>query len=350
METQKLRFLRMLLERRNEDSPVIYVQAMRELESVARSYYAHKFMDMIEPKEFVQMLVLDGFFIIELFRKFAYSGNEDEENLRLLWLHIDPPTTEFEEEKKINLVQMALIFFSGILPGPGLQPFNSLVQKGFKHLLGLVHENWFLSHTRIREHFKKPVSLIMDENGIFIPCAKKLLLSGINFVKKDLIMIRHEHGISLLDISFKNGVLYIPTLAVYQDTECIFRNLIAFEQFNKGPTPVTDYTRLMNCLIVDEDDVTMLSQGGIITNYLGSNEDVASMFNKLNDFVYLSRDDFSYSMLFEAVNNYCQRPLTLWMATARKMQFQIKVGSVIVILLTAVQTVFAILSYIKQRN
>ncbi|XP_007030490.2 PREDICTED: UPF0481 protein At3g47200 [Theobroma cacao] len=371
MEIHKWSYLKMLLQRRKEDSPVRYVEAMRNEEKAARSCYAETVY--MSTQEFVEMLVLDGCFIIELIRKFACDELKDEHddlfkrnfNLsivgqELLLVENQLPffvldqlfkmTKTENEEEAFN--HMALRFFSGIVPGPGIRVGNNRrsVRKKRKcilHLLGLVQANWLPSP----EGIKRSEQPVTDRKWNFIRSAKELLDVGIKFKKAS-----GEN--SLFDIKFEKGRFQIPTLTIYHDSERIFRNFIAYEQFNEGPTYVMDYTRFMDCLINYGDDVALLSHSGIIVNWLGSNEEVAHMFNKLNDFVYLSTSNFYYSELFNDVNKYCRGRWTLWKIKLRNKYFDTPwdwvltsiIAGAILLLLTLVQTVFAVLSYFKQGN
>lgn len=86
MEEHKLRYLQLLVQRRNESSVERYINAMRELEGRARRYYAEPIS--LTTDEFVEMLLLDGCFIIELFRKLALKDLRDECDpiFRLDWM------------------------------------------------------------------------------------------------------------------------------------------------------------------------------------------------------------------------------------------------------------------------
>ncbi|XVF57202.1 hypothetical protein PTKIN_Ptkin06aG0185500 [Pterospermum kingtungense] len=182
----------------------------------------------------------------------------------------------------------------------------------------------------------------------FIPSATELPEVGIKFKK-------HWDGNSLFDIGFQKGRMYIPTLTVDHDTERIVRNLIAYEQMNHGPSIVTDYARLMDCLISYAEDVALLSDCRIIDNRLGTKEDVANMFNKLNDYVYLSTVNFYYTDLFFDVHEHCNRPWNRWKVKLRQKYFQTPwdwvltsiVAATILLLLTFLQTLYYVLSYNK---
>ncbi|GMP55724.1 hypothetical protein CsSME_00020460 [Camellia sinensis var. sinensis] len=80
MEVHKLRYLRRFLSRRNETSVNRYVMAIGELEDKAHKCYAETTslgLDL-ESDEFVGMMLLDSFFIIELFCKLTMVELIDE--------------------------------------------------------------------------------------------------------------------------------------------------------------------------------------------------------------------------------------------------------------------------------
>ncbi|XP_031407005.1 uncharacterized protein LOC116215432 isoform X2 [Punica granatum] len=83
MEQHKLRYLQDLLKRKEEkegptefDQIREYLGVLEELEDEARGYYADPIA--LEKNVFLEMLLLDGCFIIELFRKAAWDQPERE--------------------------------------------------------------------------------------------------------------------------------------------------------------------------------------------------------------------------------------------------------------------------------
>jgi hypothetical protein len=89
-EEHKLRDLQLLLQRRNESSVETYIKAIRELEGRAHRCYAEPISLTID--EFVEMMLLDECFIIELFRKFAWTNLRDDQCdpiFRLDWMFFD---------------------------------------------------------------------------------------------------------------------------------------------------------------------------------------------------------------------------------------------------------------------
>ncbi|KAL3506275.1 hypothetical protein ACH5RR_031657 [Cinchona calisaya] len=69
MEMHKLRYLKELLGRRGETNAERYIIALTEFEDHARKYYAEEEISRISKKGFVEMMFLDGCFVIEFLRK-----------------------------------------------------------------------------------------------------------------------------------------------------------------------------------------------------------------------------------------------------------------------------------------
>ncbi|XVF57200.1 hypothetical protein PTKIN_Ptkin06aG0185300 [Pterospermum kingtungense] len=245
---------------------------------------------------------------------------------------------------------MAIRFFAALAMVPGLRRPDILSvedTQDTKHLLGLVHKHCLpspqesnLSRKSIifRGHLDQwEMDLIMGLS--FIRSATELSEAGIRFKKRD------------------EGKMHIPTLTVDYDTERIFRNLIAYEQIHQGPSIVMDYARLMNCLINYADDVALLCDARIIDNRFGTNEEVANMFNMLNDFVHFSRGNFYYSELFHDVTEHCSRPLALDTMKAKLKKKYANtpwdwilisiIAAAILLLLSFLQTLYSVLSYYK---
>ncbi|XVF57190.1 hypothetical protein PTKIN_Ptkin06aG0184200 [Pterospermum kingtungense] len=341
--------------------------------------------------KFVTMMVLDGLFVVELLRRFKDHKLREvndgflkrKSNLiiiaqDLLLLENQLPffvLYHFFVKTKLSpseesLEDAAIHFFSMMVPDIGMQDDGGRpCIQDIKHLLGLVH-NYFLSSPQpgqLSIPLKSDIKFDQWEmdrllDPSFIRSATELAEVGIRFKK--------QKGNNLFDIKFKRVQLHIPTLIVDHDTERIFRNLIAYEQLNHGSSIVMDYARLMDCLINHADGVALLSDCGIIDNRLGTNEEVANMFNKLNDYVYLSTANFYYTQLFYDVNEHCNRPWNVWKVKVNMRMAQLNLWKVklsqkyhnrpwdwvlasilvaaILLLLTFLQTLYSVLSYYRK--
>ncbi|KAK6270393.1 hypothetical protein POUND7_007498 [Theobroma cacao] len=148
-------------------------------------------------------------------------------------------------------------------------------------------------------------------------CATELKEAGIQFVNS----IEESDVKSLFDISFTDVTMKIVTFVVEDYTECLFRNLIAYELYEEGSTYVIDYVTLMDNPIDSAKYVQLLRFSGIIENMLGDDEAVAQMLNKLCDHVTLCGDIFYYEEIFVKVQKHCARRWNTWKAKLRHDYF-----------------------------
>ncbi|XP_059446781.1 UPF0481 protein At3g47200-like [Corylus avellana] len=361
MEEHKLRYLHLLLRRINENSVEAYISAMRELEGRARRCYAEPIS--LTTDEFVEMMLLDGCFIIELFRKFRRRyliGDPCDPIFQLDWmcpmllcdvllfenqLPFFVLTKLFEmtavPNQQGNLIDLALFFLEDSLPCER-RSSESLQNSG--HLLALAHKSITPPYVRINTH----VNVIDVEEWNTIPSATEIKEAGVKFKKLE--------GVNLFDIKFNNGVMEIPPLQIDDGLESLFRNLIAYEQYsrNNNAKYFTEYMNFMDNLINSPKDVELLRRRGIIENWLGDDEAVSTMFNKLGDGVTVS--NLSYAQIFRDVNKYCCRPWNVRKAKLRHNYFNSPWASisffaaVFVILLALTQTTFSFLPYITPQK
>ncbi|KAF7815017.1 UPF0481 protein [Senna tora] len=105
---------------------------------------------------------------------------------------------------------------------------------------------------------------------------------------------------SLKDISFNNGILRLPSIIIDDYTESMFLNLMAFERLHVGAgNEVTSYIFFMDNIIHHDVDVAILHRKGIIVNALGSDKDVAKLFNTLARDVSVDRNNGAQNIRFE---------------------------------------------------
>ncbi|KAL0351548.1 UNVERIFIED_CONTAM: hypothetical protein Scaly_1543500 [Sesamum calycinum] len=202
MEQHKFRYLKLLLKRRNESSVDKYVMAMRSLEGKARKCYAGPVE--FSPDDFVQMLLLDGCFIIELIRKYGIDELRESDDI------------VFQYEQVLSQLRHDLMLVENQVPFFVVDQLFNMTRTGNPddHILFLIQ--------------------------LFI-------------------------GLSVSD-----------------ETESIFRNIMAYEHFfiDNQSKHVTDYAFFLHCLINSSKDVEVLRRHGILTNLLGDDEMVYHMFNR----------------------------------------------------------------------
>ncbi|KAM7465064.1 hypothetical protein LguiB_012626 [Lonicera macranthoides] len=321
MEDHKLRYLSHHL-RGNIEKLNRYVLALRELEQDTRRCYAGTLA--LDKDEWVEMLLVDGCFIIELVHKFKDRHfREDKDPIfEMDWVvkTLQRDLLLFENQLPFSFlcelfdmiegpnnhplfVSWVLNFFQDLLPGKG-RVNNKIgdLKTLYKHLLGVVYDNWRPSFSEER----------CDGDVKFIHCVTELREAGIKFEK--------GNGSNLFNIKFKEGVLQIPLLTITDTTESFLRNLIAYEQCCEGPNShfVSDYAVFLDCLINSPNDVRVLCRNGIIDNWLGDEEEVSSMLNKLTKSVLWSGTYSHYNGVFEKINVHYGKRKNRWIAKLRR--------------------------------
>ncbi|XP_031103984.1 uncharacterized protein LOC116007451 [Ipomoea triloba] len=158
-----------------------------------------------------------------------------------------------------------------------------------------------------------------------IRTASELHEAGVHFKKVgNIIGTSSDQTISLFDIKFNHGVLEIPSFALYDTTETLFRNLIAYEQHlppDVHPIYFTDYAVFMDDLINTEKNVNLLRLKNVFINKLGDDKEVTCLFNNLNKEVWSFHDDFYYRDVCKELNRHCKKPWNVLMAKLRRDYF-----------------------------
>ncbi|KAI3469638.1 hypothetical protein Pfo_026301 [Paulownia fortunei] len=365
MEQYKYRYLKQLLNRKNEQSVDKYVTAVAAMEKRARKCYAEP-LD-VNGNEFVTMMVLDGCFLIELLRYHAlrYLRDADDPIFKheriLSQLRHDVMLLENQlpffvldqlfnmtktEDSSDDIIGLTLCFIDGMFLDVSVsRVYQKLQTQNIDHLFSFIHDICCLPLAGTILH--KNVGNNACENWENIHSISGLRQAGIRFEKA-------KGKSSLMDIKFVNGVLRIPQLNIFDETESQFRNLIAYEQYlpDGEPRYVSDYTFFMHRLINTPDDVKMLRCRGIIENWLGDDKEVCQMFNRLGKNI-LTSSKFTYSQIFSHVNRQCHRRPNKWKANLWRNYFNSPwsiisfLAAVVFLILTLLQTLYTLLSYYR---
>ncbi|KAB5520961.1 hypothetical protein DKX38_025280 [Salix brachista] len=361
-EKIKLQYLKHLLSREPKIGVTLkeLFESTREIEKEARSCYAEPIHVGVE--DFVKLLVIDGCFLIELFRKYCYTRlREDDDPIfnmscmmqylyhdlilvenQIPWLvleHLFNKTAaeqstqakKGEPKNATTLAHLALRFFANFFPSN--PPNTDTPYDETKHLLDLLR-NWLVKSSG------------KDETGIWkpIPSATDLVDAGIELKVSDSKQRR-----SILDIKFNinDGSLEIPSLLIHEATEVIIRNLISYEQCSPECTDrITSYAVLLDNLINTTKDMDIVTSSGIINNWLNP-EEAMQFFNKLYHDTYLEK--YYYHKLCKDVNEYHGRRWPKWRALLMRNYFGTPwaivsmFAAATLLILTIVQTIFTII-------
>ncbi|KAM7493000.1 hypothetical protein LguiB_027609 [Lonicera macranthoides] len=246
MEEHKLRCMK-VFRRRTSKSLDDFVTVTRGFEKRARNCYAENICLSVD--EFVRMLTMDSFFIIEA----MISSGSGYSGLTLLELSINYIIDEVLVKNKSNL----------------LQKVDDYLKLGHevKHLVDLLR----ICHlpTALRSPLAKETA-----DFISIPNAMQLQEAGIQLLKSDA-------SDSLLDISYNEGVLKILEWVIQAWFEIVLSNILVLENCHYFfDSYVRDYVIFMQMLVDTDKDADLLIQNGIIMDLIDKSSTTATLFNK----------------------------------------------------------------------
>nr|XP_023891757.1 UPF0481 protein At3g47200-like [Quercus suber] len=322
-----------------------------------------KVISLPKEKDFVNMILLDSIFIIELFLR-NYEDPKDEKDYILT-----KPCLKDGIMQDLILLENQLPFFildrlydlsgfTGIPKGfltlackyffdrkklPDDKELSTDEMKGVKHFTDLH-----------RRFYHPPEYGIGDHNTDQQPhSATKLDNAGLIFEKWEPPGQKQkkyslEEKRRLLDIQFEPNSaccrcincswptvclkkfpclkqfqirLVIPEFVVHDRIEEIFRNLMALEQCHyPDEAYICNYIKLLDFLINREEDVELLVDKKIIVNSLGSNLAVAKMINNLCREIVGTKS--YYSKVTEDLDKYYNSSWNKNMASLRNVYFR----------------------------
>ncbi|KAJ9672528.1 hypothetical protein PVL29_025938 [Vitis rotundifolia] len=343
--------------------------AMTELEKKTRQCYAGAFD--IDSNDFVQMMVIDGCFVLELLRiyyRFEREKNVDDPIFTIRWmlrtlqrdlLKLENQLPFFVLKKLFELISLAedpplidlvLTFFDPLLPRKNIK--GNLNPEGeFDHMLE-VFRSTFLSSvnqdiTSGCEQLKISVNAPLVQERQLIHSVTELEEAGVKLKKREYC--------DLLDINFQAGVLKIPPLYIDDNTAVLFLNFVAYEQCEDTKPFFTNYLMFFDSLINSSADVRILHKNGIINHVLGSDQDVADFFNKLGREVVYDLDECYLSQQIKRVNNYCKTYYAskwlVWFTNLKHDYFSNPwtffslLAAIALLLLTTAQTYYTVYGY-----
>ncbi|XP_061988849.1 UPF0481 protein At3g47200-like [Rosa rugosa] len=332
-----------------------------ELDKRARGCYSDP-CNHLDQNNFIDMLILDGCFLIELFRKASDPSRQDNDDpifnvpCMLEYLYHDLLLLENQ------LPWFVLEFFYKRIKGGNTNPLNKLVFEFFKnsvadatilsdpkpessgeilHILDLIRTALVIGMPGSKAGAKLGIHLPQR-----IPSAATLSEAGVIFKKSKKSCI--------LNIEFNNGIFTIPPLAIDESTGPLFRNLMAFEQcYHSCEHKITSYAVLMDSLIDTNKDVNLLCEEEIIANWLSA-DDASKFFNDL--YTDTTVINFVYEDLCKRVGKYHKAPCNRWREKLKRDYFETPWSTIsffaafVLLVLTFLQTIYTIQPYYHPRG
>lgn len=360
IQEHKQRFFSALLARTRSfrvDSPH-YVNAIESKAKDIRACYSEPLV--FGESKLIEMMVLDGCFIIEVFRGMAdiIPKHPDNPIFKIPWLRTSLmhdflilenqvpffvlqklyDVSKSPDEPQPSLTELALRFFNFTVQRPPEVLAKYCGVLDVKHLLHLIQ----LSLINLPPEAPREFDF---KHLLPVHSVTQLRSAGIKFKPKKCD--------EWLDIRFKNGVLEIPPLMINDLTSSFFLNGIAFEQCYSYCSPlITSYLTFIRYLVTTEDDVSFLSVHRVLKNDYGTVAEVTKFFNDLGKDVGFNMERSYLVGVIEELNRYCGSGWRGWW-TMFKYEYLGNPGSLIstlaasvALMLAAVQSFFTVYAYV----
>ncbi|XP_015901943.1 UPF0481 protein At3g47200 [Ziziphus jujuba] len=368
IEEHKWRYLGSLLSRTKPKGLELkdYFKAIADLEVEARECYSQTIH--LTTHEFLEMMVLDGCFIIELFRKAAkiVRFEPDDPLVTMAWiipffyrdfLRLENQIPFFilerlyeltklpgDEESKTSLSLLALQFFNNAMQRPEKVIEKHRNIKG-KHLLDLVRTSFIPPDPEYQER------KIRNPQTHLIPCVSKLRRAGIELRPP-------ADAESFLAVKFKRGVIEMPTVCIDDFMSSFLLNCVAFEQCYGlfCSKHFTTYATLIDCIVNTSRDVEYLCDQNIFENSFGNDAELARFSNNLGKDVAFDIELCYLSNLFNDVHEYYRNSWHVTWAGFKYTYFDTPwsfisaLAALVLLLFTLAQTIYTVLGYYYDRN
>ncbi|XP_059462724.1 UPF0481 protein At3g47200-like [Corylus avellana] len=356
----------------------LYMANLLPLEMRARNCYSETINNLTK-SEFLEIMLLDGCFILELLR-FLYSVEIEDirevqshplarmGRLKLLKIYKDLLLLENQIPSFVllQLFQLSRMAWSW---GHTDRAFSFIGIKVFSAILGIRYSgdksrfNGSFLHLldMVRSIFIPPdhEAILQDRDEGFpleywykpfntIPSVSKLRHAGIKVnPRKDCFLVAE----------FLNGAIEMPNI-ILNDLMCsLLVNCVAFEQsYNNSSKHFSVYALFLDCLVNTVGDVEYLCDRRVIDNYIGTNLDAAGFINILGKDLTFDIDYFNLWSLFFNVNEYYRNRLNRHWTSFRREYFNkpwlwiSALVALVLFVLTFLQTFFTIYAYVHPKN
>ncbi|MFS7915742.1 hypothetical protein Hanom_Chr02g00168791 [Helianthus anomalus] len=339
----------------------VFMNIIVSMENEIRESYSES-TDSFGTNDLAKMMVLDGFFLIELFRKAGKLVNThpDDPIFKMVWVSPFLMRDLLKIENQIPFFVLQKLFEESRTDSCTLQ---SLTLKFFNHAIDkqpkVLHKYENLDGKHLLDFLRKSFintkdrHLIVNANNPSL----KLIQPASKLANSRLKFKANHQADSFLDIKFQNGRLLIPQINIDDFHTSFLLNCMAFEQCYFSCTKdITTYVMFMSCLMKATTDVNFLSEKRIIENYCGTSEEIVKFFNDIGKDVAFDIKDNYLKGLFVEVNKYCENGWHVGWAEFRHTYFESPWASIsalvpfMLLSLTVLQTFYTMYSYHKKKD
>ncbi|XP_065875859.1 UPF0481 protein At3g47200-like [Euphorbia lathyris] len=372
IQEHKWRFLGIILHRL-KDFNIDLSNFFKEIsiqEEEIRACYSEN-IDRYNTRELIQMMILDGCFIIELLCvvEKIINPNPNDPIFNLPWILTSLTRDLLRLENQIPFFVLQSLYKLSIPESMDVPPLQELILELCKYSVARS-----IDEIQLRRKYRNiEAEHILDfYRSTFIPLSEKQdtdasskyrdpfeLIQPVEKLREAGIKVEERKGSeSFLDIKFReDGVLEIPRLVTDDMMSSFILNCIALEQSYKHRTKhFTSYVVFMGCLINTVVDAGCLRDEKIIENFFGTDEQVVKFFNEAGRDVTFDIEETYLSEVFKDVDNYYRNVWHVRWAEFKYNYFGspwIFLSAFVaffLLLLTILQSFFSVYSYFSPPN
>ncbi|XP_027336739.1 UPF0481 protein At3g47200-like [Abrus precatorius] len=313
--------------------------------------------ELYKDEQFVDMILLDSVFIMELFLRKSNIGEPKNDHMftsswvckstqrDLLLLENQLPMFVLEElhrrvfpgddcsKEKVSFIELAFNYFEDYYPHKSSQKDEMIKNlKSCKHFTDLIRYTYLPTQVQVegvnpsqyftpcRVEYVPRTATKLDEAGVSFEKVQGRSYLDIKFAKTPILSWFLCFGCLPFSTCFK-ARLQIPHLKVDQVTECVLRNLIALEQCHYSEQPfICNYVSLIDSLINTQEDVELLVDKETIVHELGSHTELATVINDLCKHVMVNSN--YYDKIIKELNDHYNSHWKRYMGMLRYVYFR----------------------------
>ncbi|KAK7329278.1 hypothetical protein VNO77_23433 [Canavalia gladiata] len=315
-EVLKKKFYRRLFDPNGVNGPKLddAFKFLEEQEVKARRCY----MDHItlSSDEFLQMMLIDGSFIIQLLKDLSEREFGQVPCLSRWMLPIIRRELIMLENQIPLSVLTELFRLTSVTPSQPCMSLKALALRLFYPLLQVDSDNiseCAKSDTHERHHF---LDLLRSSIGPKLegknPRGPQThMIRSVTELTEAGVKIKADETRQLLNISFRKKwrvlmrELTIPPLYIDDHRGTVFRNIVAFEKCHKECNPdVTTYLFFFNGLVNSPKDVALLHYKGVLHHSLGDDHAVSELINNISKEMVPDKNESYLHKVANDANSY----------------------------------------------
>ncbi|XP_076928838.1 UPF0481 protein At3g47200-like [Bidens hawaiensis] len=345
----------------NQDSIRDLYHNLEEMVQTLRGYYEDD-VDHLSNDEFTRMMLLDGCFIMYVIEHIFLNNETDTLGLKSHQImFVQQDMFLLENQIPYRVITEVMKFVPDEMWDLKIKRFVDDNILATERLGRRSRANASVTEQKsitdrispAKNHLLELLQTRLTKEKSFGPCANdRYTFRNVNELIEVGISFKPSRTRSLAHIKFtKQGFcasLELPPITVDDSTKPILLNLVAYEMCSNDTNAawVTSYICLLDSLIDHSKDVQVLRKAGILDNRLGSDKEVAQLFNEIG--TDLVPNNFAYSVERSGIQRHSGSRRNTWM-TQLKHEYIMSPWAFVALLvglvglfLSSVQTYFSV--------